>query len=91
MTERATMVIDPLHPIADSIVFDDLYRLPETVRRLLIGRRLVWLTEFAAGDVHRAGAIIASCWAAAEEIALGRGLGEVVIGEMVGEVADGGL
>ncbi len=82
------MVIHPIIPMVDGIVVDDIYALPEPVRRILIARSLVWLTHLRVGDAHRGGTIIAASWARAEEIALGRGLGEEVIGEMVGEVAD---
>lgn len=74
------MVIDPFAPIADGIMFDDLFAVPRSLAAKLIGRGLVWATTFTDGGKTFGGTVIAKSEEAAAGIAFSRGLGEVVTG-----------
>lgn len=75
MTE---IVIDPMRPIADGIVFDDLHGLSKQVGSRLAARGVVFCTKFRAAGRSYGGNIIAASWPAAEMVAFGRGTLEPV-------------
>jgi hypothetical protein len=75
-------------PLADGMVFDDLWGLDMETRNLLAARGVVFCSEFKVGGKTYAGNIIATSWAAAEEIAFARALGEEIIGVMAGTGLD---
>lgn len=79
------MVIDPFAPIADGIVFDDLFAVPRSFSTKLIARGLVWATTFSEGGKTFGGTVIAGSEAQAAGIAFARGLGEVVTGPLLKE------
>jgi len=78
------MRLDPEKPTIDGIPFDDLYGAPPELARRCVARGLAWatVTQIDDGDhvVIISGLILASSRKQAEDIAFGRGLGEVVQG-----------
>ena len=85
------MRIEPDRPVADGIPFDDLHGMTDAQKNLLASRGVVFVTRFRDGGREYGGLIVATCMAAAEEVAFGRALGEEVVGVLVetGRVPDG--
>lgn len=80
------MRIDPHRPLADGIPFVDTEGLTDGQINLLAAREVVWLTEFKVDGVGHAGDIIAASEEQAAAIAFGRGLGEEIVGQLVGVI-----
>lgn len=74
------IVIHPSKPIADGILFDDLFGLTCSQKRIFAARGVVFVTSFRANDRPYTGCIVATSEAEAEKIAFGRGLGERIDG-----------
>jgi hypothetical protein len=68
----------PNLPICDGIRYDELSLFPVHLQHALIGRKLVWLTEFEADGMELGGSVIARSREEAEKIADARGLSERV-------------
>ena len=77
------MHIDDHAPICDGLCFDDLHGLPDDLARILIARGLVYVTDLAINGRDYSGMIIAGSHGQAENIAFGRGLHEIVVGQAV--------
>lgn len=77
-----TLVLDPTKPICDGILFDDVFEAPSHLIAYLIGREMLWATEFLAAEQVFAGRIVARDLKQAEDVAFGRGLGEKVVGKI---------
>lgn len=83
------MVIDERDPVADGVLFDDLFGCPLEIVNRMARRRVVWATSFRNDDGKLyTGRVVARDQDAAEAIAFGRGLGEEVTG-FVKEVVPG--
>ena len=80
-----TILIENSH--ADGVCFDDLQGLTADQRKAFIGRGLVFGTEFKANDRRYAGNIIANSATEAAKIAISRGLGEIILGQLEEEGA----
>jgi hypothetical protein len=78
------MIVDGVAATADKIPFDDLHGLPDRISNLLAARGVVFVTEFKANGRRYTGNIVARSWADAKVVAFGRGLGESVVGKLVG-------
>jgi hypothetical protein len=68
-----------------TVVSDDLLFIPECFQRLLVERKLVYLTKFNLKDGQEAaGTVVASSKEQAVTVAEDRGLGEEVVGVLYG-------
>ena len=77
-------VFSNTHPICDGIRFDELTMFLPVHQLMLVGRGLVWATEFDADGQTWGGTVIASSPEDATRIADSRGLGERVFGRIGG-------
>jgi hypothetical protein len=67
-------------PICDGIRYDEVSAFPIKLQKILVARKLVWLTSFQEGATGYGGSVIAASRDEAEKIADARGLGEQVDG-----------
>ncbi|WP_141694050.1 hypothetical protein [Rhizobium lusitanum] len=84
-SSATAMRLDPLIPKADGILFDDTLGFTPDQIQLLKARRMLFTTRFRdeEGDRWFRGVIIAAAIDAARAVAFGRGLDEVVLGELL--------
>ncbi|MDB5593571.1 MAG: hypothetical protein JWM36_532 [Hyphomicrobiales bacterium] len=82
--QRSRFVFSVTHPICDGIRFDEITLFPPKLQMMLVGRSLVWATEFEAEGQSWGGSVIASSTEEASSIADSRGLGERVFGRIGG-------
>jgi len=80
------MGIHPDKPLLDGVPFDDLHGMHESISSRLIYDGLVFGTEFKRGNCTFGGFIIAGSFDAAVTAAEGRGLGEIVIGQIAARI-----
>jgi hypothetical protein len=76
--------LEPMQPILDGILYDDMWHIKDSdTRQRMIARGVVWGTTFEIEGTLFAGSVIASGKEEAEKIADARGLGETVDGPYI--------